>query len=151
MVQNLTENQFSASSQLDGNHPPHLSALNKSNPDPELSHINVWVPLSNTPGQWIQVDFSANRIVAEVDLWARIGIPQWVTSFKLALKRDGGDFRFKFTPNGMERVFQGPQRHHNIARVPIDPTEARYVRLYPQTYHGYMSVIWEIYACDVVV
>ena len=95
------------------------------------------------------MDFAETKIVQEIELWPRPTIEgdQWVTSFKLAFSRDGVDFRFKFTPNGRERVFQGPGNSVDIARVAIDPTEARFVRLYPQTYVGHMAVIWEIYTC----
>ena len=49
--------------------------------------------------------------------------------------------------NGQERIFKGPASWSDINTVTINSTVARYIRLYPITFFGHISVKWEVYAC----
>ena len=71
-----------------------------------------------------------------------------VTSFKLKTSLDGVHYDVFRTPTGAERIFGGPKAFTDFVTVVLNATDARFIRLYPLSFLGYMAVKWEIYSCQ---
>ena len=76
----ISDDQISASSQLDDNHAPKRARLNT-----KMSGIKQggWLPLTNDRNQWLQVDLNSYTRVTRVATQGMDGYEQWVTSFQL--------------------------------------------------------------------
>ncbi|XP_078670671.1 uncharacterized protein LOC144910896 isoform X2 [Branchiostoma floridae x Branchiostoma belcheri] len=101
--------------------------------------------------QWLQVDVGALTTVAGVITQGRSSVPypQWVTSYKLRFSRDGSTWSTYLDKLGRERVFSGNSDQNTEVRHLLDPpVTARYVRFWPQTWHGHMSMRVEVLGQD---
>ena len=50
--------------------------------------------------------------------------------------------------DGSERIFAGNADVDTIVEHCFEEVQARFVRLFPQTWHSYMSMRWEIYVLN---
>ena len=86
----ISDDQISASSQLDDNHAPQRARLNT-----KISGIRQggWLPLTNDFNQWLQVDLGSYTRVTRVATQGRNGYDQWVTKYRLQYSRDEITFK----------------------------------------------------------
>ena len=93
--------------------------------------------------------------MSAIQIQGRADQLQWVTSFTVALSNDGHDFQY-VTSEGLSAaasdafVFEGNTDQNTVIEQQLKgvfPFEARFVRLYPQTWHGHISLRWEIMSC----
>ena len=106
----------------------------------------------NQVDEWIQADLGSIQTVSKVATQGRNQGPsgehnQWVTSYKLAYSNDGSSFTYVLNDDGSERVFTGNSDHDSIVEHSFTAINARYIRLYVQTWNNHISLRWELYAC----
>ena len=82
----ISDNQISASSQLDGNHSAILSRLHFK--------AGAWSPLTNNLNQWLQVDLGSVTRVTRVATQGSNAYNESVTKYKLQYSDDGATFLF---------------------------------------------------------
>ena len=110
-------------------------------------NADAWVAGQTAVGEWIQVDFSEHKMIEAVELRTRVGLAQYVSSYKLAFSNDGSSYSFVQIVNGEDRIFSGPTTADEGVTSSFAPTQARFIRLYPLTYQWYIAVKWEVYGC----
>eukprot|EP00058_Branchiostoma_floridae_P004738 XP_002590226.1 hypothetical protein BRAFLDRAFT_97411 [Branchiostoma floridae] len=97
--------------------------------------------------QWLQVDVGAETTVAGVITQGRSSDTylQRVTSYKLRFSRDGSTWSTYLDKLGREKVFSGNTDQDTEVRHLLDPlVTARYVRFWPQTWTGHISMRVEV-------
>ena len=93
-------------------------------------------------GSWIQVDLGSLRYVTAVATQGRPDHPNWVTTYNVKYSTDGGSFHIAGS------TYNGNTNQHTVVRNEIQPAvRARYIRLYPLTWYGYMQLRMELYGC----
>ena len=69
-----------------------------------------------------------------------------MTSYKFAYSADGVTYHYVTSADGSDRVFVGNRDRNTVVEHSFDaPIVTRFVRLYPQTYSGHMTMRWEVY------
>ena len=107
-----------------------------------------WAAPQNTVVQWIEVDFSEEKTIEAVELRPRAAFEHWMSSYKLAFSNDGIDYSFVKIANGEDRIFSGPSAMNDYVTSSFVPTQARFIRLYPLTYHSLIAVKWVVFGCN---
>ncbi|KAL5011335.1 hypothetical protein ScPMuIL_009886 [Solemya velum] len=138
--------QLTESSSMDFVHSAQQSLLQQTTR--HSSWQFAWVPLYSDHHQYIQVDLAVRVQVTGVATRGRPDAPMWVTSYKLSHSVDGTDW-FPYGPfTTLPQTFEGnwdqlTTRKHLL----VIPFSARYVRLWPQQWHGEIGLRWELYGC----
>ena len=146
LLENVPDGNFDSSSDNDPGHGPQQSRLSTTCCD--LFWADAWMSSHwYTVDQWIEVDFSERKTIKAVEVRPRTVYEQWVSSYKLAFSNDGNEYSFLKTANKSDLVFRGPSGMGDFVTSSFEPTYARYIHLYPITYHGFVSVKWEVYGC----
>lgn len=101
----------------------------------------------NTVGEWYQIDNIRVAIISGIAIKGRKDYSQWVKTFKVKVKGVSGTW--VDVDDGKE--FTGNTDRDTQVNVFFDtPVEARYIRIYPQTWNGHMSMRADIYVGDTV-
>ena len=87
--------------------------------------------------QWLQIDTGTVQQIEGVVTQGRRDYGQWVTSFKVMVSDDGKDWKdvqcgFTFTAN--------TNQHSKVKTLFDKVVKARYIRIFPQTWYGWMSM-----------
>lgn len=82
----ISDNQISASSQLNGNHSAIQARLH--------SKAGAWSPLTNDDSQWLQVDLGSDTRVTRVATQGSNAYNESVTKYNLQYSDDGVTFQF---------------------------------------------------------
>ncbi|KAJ8027246.1 Discoidin-1 subunit A [Holothuria leucospilota] len=136
-----------ASSSYNSKHGPNRAALFETdNYGQPSGGIGGWAAKTNNANQWIQVGFDSSRRVTGVLLQGRGGPTtgdQWVTSFRVLFSDD--EKVFYSTP-----VIEGTFDRDTVAHRYFDhPITARYFRINPVTWHGHITLRFDLLGCDV--
>jgi hypothetical protein len=103
-----------------------------------------WCSRSNSIGQWIQLDNGKIGSISGVITQGRKDYDQWVQSFKVKYKDESGSW---WDIDG--KTFQGNRdRNSKVTTTFSKPVRARYIRIYPQAWHGHMSMRVDMLAGD---
>jgi len=101
----------------------------------------------NRVGEWIQVDLGVAMQLVGVATQGSHTAPQWVTSYQVHYKLLDSD-SFVAVKDFSSNIinFPGNSDRDTVVkhRFPA-PFPARFVRIYPQTYHGYTFMRFELY------
>lgn len=109
----------------------------------QLDSVQGWSAQNNTVGEWYQIDNGVVGKVTGVAIKGRKDHDQWVKTFKVKYK--GADGIWKDVDSG--KVYTGNTDRDTQVDVSFDtPVEARYIRIYPQTWNGHMSLRADIVA-----
>ena len=99
----ISDNQISASSQLDGNHSAIQARLH--------SKTGAWSPLTDNINQWLQVNLGSATRVTRVATQGSNAYNESVTKYKLQYSDDGVTFQFyKDVGDSSAKVFARCQR-----------------------------------------
>ena len=116
----------------------------------KLHTTGAWESASLSVGQFIQADLGTVRGVEKVATQGQSDSDQWVTSYKFAYSGNGITYSFILNPDGSDRVFTGNSDRNTVIEQELETAvAARYVRVYPQTWHEHMAMRWEVYGCDI--
>ena len=106
----------------------------------------AWMADEKTVGEYIQADFRQLQRIQAIATQGRQDWSYWVTSYKIAYSADGVTYDYVTSDDGSDRVFDGNYDPNTVVEHSFDvPIVARFVRLYPQTYSGHMTMRWEVY------
>ncbi|XP_019632668.1 PREDICTED: uncharacterized protein LOC109476226 [Branchiostoma belcheri] len=117
----------------------------------DLTATSCWAP-REAENQWIQVDFGKTTNVTGVIISGGSQSFEhfsWVTSFTLAFSTDGARWEPYTGRDGDVQVFPGNRDRHRKVSRPLDhPVTARYIRLYPTGYQGWVALNMEVYVTN---
>jgi len=87
--------------------------------------------------QWMQIDTGAVQQIEGIVTQGRRDYYQWVQSYKVMVSDDGNDWKdvqcgFTFNAN--------TDQHSKVKTLFDKVVEARYIRIFPQTWYGWMSM-----------
>ena len=146
-LETLPDSQFSGSSQFSWYHGYERSRLDTVVTG---SYSGAWVAAGQFIGQFIQADLGAVRRVEKVATQGRPDFDHWVTSYRFAYSVDGLTYHFILSNTGSEQIFAGNSDRDTVVENTFDmAVAARYVRVYPQTWHTGLSIRWEVYGRDI--
>lgn len=118
-------------------------ALGRGRLDSEQS----WSAGTNTVGEWYQIDNIRVAIISGIAIKGRKEWDQWVKKFKVKVKGVSGTW--EDVDGG--KIYTGNTDKDTRVDVIFDtPVEGRYVRIYPETWNGHMSMRADIYVGDTV-
>ena len=102
-----------------------------------------WSAQNNAVGEWYQIDNGVVGKVTGIAIKGRKDHDQWVTTFKVKYK--GSDGTWKDVDSA--KVYTGnTDRDTKVDATFATPVDARYIRIYPQTWNGHMSLRADIVA-----
>jgi hypothetical protein len=108
-----------------------------------LDSTQGWCAKSNEIGQWYQMDNGVVGKITGVAIMGRATASQWVKTFKVQSKGATGTW----TDVDGGKVYTGNTDMETQVDVTFDtPVDARYIRIYPQTWNGHMSMRTDIVA-----
>ncbi|KAI8502469.1 hypothetical protein Bbelb_200570 [Branchiostoma belcheri] len=140
----IPDDSITASSTWDVAHEPYRGRLNG------VAGVGAWSARTNTIGEWLQVDLGEMKTVTGTIIQGRYhGDDHWVTSYKLQYSEDGLSWTAYASSNGSEEVFPGnTDRNTPVTNLLDSPTDARYVRFLPQSWHRHISMRVEVLGCS---
>ena len=103
-----------------------------------------WCASANSVGQWIQLDNGKVGSISGIVTQGRKDAAQWVKSFKVKYKDESGswwDIDGKTFPGNVDKSSK-------VITTFSKPVRARYIRIYPQTWNGHMSMRADMIAGD---
>src|SRR6056300_1097934 len=102
-----------------------------------------WSAQNNAVGEWYQLDNGVVGKITGVAIKGRATAGQWVTGFKVKSKGATGTW----TDVDGGKIYTGNTDMTTQVDVTFDaPVDARYIRIYPQTWNGHMSLRADIVA-----
>eukprot|EP00961_Rhodomonas_salina_P181406 2448652-Rhodomonas_salina.1 len=102
-----------------------------------LDSVSAWVSGALAAGEWMQLDIGEPALVTGVATKGRYEFDQWVTSFKFKYSVDLAAW---IDVDGAANFAGNSNRNTEVSIPFAAPVQARYVRLYPQAWSGYMSM-----------
>jgi len=107
-----------------------------------LDSEQAWSSQHNTVGQWYQIDNGVVDTIMGIAIKGRNDHPQRVESFKVKSKGVSGTWE---DVDGGKIYTGNTDRDTQVDAIFDTPVEARYVRIYPQTWNSHMSLRADIY------
>ena len=104
-----------------------------------------WVAKTAKVGQFMQIDSGMVQSVAGVITQGRKDRNEWVTTFSVQTSKDGS--KWEDVSCGQEWDANS-NRNSKVRTYFSAPVKARYVRLYPQEWHGWMSMRMALLVCE---
>ena len=148
LIANIPDSQLSGSGFFDSRFHYNRSRLHTQGDGHTI--VGSWTTEENTVGEYIQADFGQLQRIQAIATQGRQDYDQWVTSYQLAYSTDGVTYHYVTSDDdGSDRVFGGNIDQNTVVEHSLDVLiVARFVRLYPQTYHHWMALRWEVYGCS---
>ena len=125
--------------------PARLSRLNTS---AENGYAGAWSARFANTAQWIKVDLGGVKTVQQVITQGRQDFNQWVREYRVSYSLDDVTFVRARSTSGHVRLFGGNRDRSTRVTSTFDaPLVARYVRLHPVRWGGWISLRWELTGC----
>ncbi|XP_022805050.1 uncharacterized protein LOC111342257 [Stylophora pistillata] len=144
----ISDAQITASSRMNNNSTPRQARLNFIE---QGSKQGGWSSLVKDRNQWLQVDLGSYTTVTGVATQGRNStkLQQWITTFTLQFSFDGVIFQLYKEPGKMSAKLLHANQDSNtvVYNKLISPITARYIRLWPATWHNHISLRMELYGC----
>ncbi|KAM7043454.1 coagulation factor VIII isoform 2-T3 [Acridotheres tristis] len=123
---------------------PALARLNLQ------GRTNAWRPKSNSPREWLQVDFEVTKKVTAIITQGAKALftPMFVKEFAVSISQDGVHWS-PVLQTGKEKIFKANRDHQNAVTNTLEsPLFARYVRIHPRQWHNHIALRIEFLGCD---
>ena len=104
-----------------------------------------WVAKTAKVGEYMQIDSGMVQSVAGVITQGRKDQNEWVTTFSVQTSKDGS--KWEDVSCGQEWDANS-NRNSKVRTYFSAPVKARYVRIYPQEWHGWMSMRMALLVCE---
>ncbi|NWH61637.1 FA8 factor, partial [Geococcyx californianus] len=111
---------------------------------------NAWRPKSNSPSEWLQVDFEVTKKVTAIITQGAKAVftHMFVKEFAVSSSQDGVHW-ISVLKDGKEKIFKANQDHTSTVVNTLDPPlYARYVRIHPHQWHNHIALRIEFLGCD---
>jgi hypothetical protein len=107
-----------------------------------LDSAKSWSTKANEVGQWMQIDLGVVSAVHGIVSQGRKEADQWVTTYTVTVSVDAQSWK------ALGITFTGNSDRNTkvVTRFPSE-REARYVRIWPQTWRGHMSMRAGVLSC----
>ncbi|KAM6353490.1 coagulation factor VIII [Alca torda] len=111
---------------------------------------NAWRPKSNSPSEWLQVDFEVTKKVTAIITQGAKAVftHMFVKEFAVSSSQDG----VRWSPvlqDGKEKIFVANQDYTSTMTNTLEPPLfARYVRIHPRRWHNHIALRIELLGCD---
>ncbi|XP_063956498.1 uncharacterized protein LOC129263243 [Lytechinus pictus] len=101
-------------------------------------------PSPDDSNPWIQADIGVLRDIIGVQLQGNADDDNWVTTYRVRLSINGSVWKDGVNIKGSEIFHGNRDRDLIVTNYFIQPVQTRYVRIYPQTWHGDISFRFEL-------
>ncbi|XP_009462474.1 PREDICTED: coagulation factor VIII [Nipponia nippon] len=111
---------------------------------------NAWRPKSNSPREWLQVDFEVTKKVTAIITQGAKAVftHMFVKEFAVSSSQNGGHWS-PVLQDGKEKIFKANQDHASTVMNTLEPPVfARYVRIHPRQWHNHIALRIEFLGCD---
>ncbi|XP_072191859.1 coagulation factor VIII isoform X3 [Excalfactoria chinensis] len=111
---------------------------------------NAWRPESNSPNEWLQVDFEATKKVTAIITQGAKAVftHMFVKEFAVSSSQDGVHWS-PVLHDGKEKIFRANRDHTTTVQNSLEPPLfARYVRIHPRHWHNHIALRIEFLGCD---
>lgn len=111
---------------------------------------NAWRPQSNSPNEWLQVDFEATKKVTAIITQGAKAVftHMFVKEFAVSSSQNGVHWS-PVLQDGKEKIFKANQDHTGTVMNTLEPPLfARYVRIHPRQWHNHIALRIEFLGCD---
>ncbi|XP_074963057.1 coagulation factor VIII [Phalacrocorax aristotelis] len=111
---------------------------------------NAWRPKSNSPSEWLQVDFEVTKKVTAVITQGAKSVftHMFVEEFTVSSSQNGVHWS-PVLQDGKEKIFKANRDHTNTVMNTLEPPIfARYVRIHPCQWHNHIALRVEFLGCD---
>ncbi|NXV82734.1 FA8 factor, partial [Atlantisia rogersi] len=111
---------------------------------------NAWRPKSNSPKEWLQVDFEVTKKVTAIITQGAKAVftHMFVKEFSVSSSQDGVHWS-PVLQDGKEKIFKANQDHTSTVINTLEhPLFARYVRIHPHQWHNHIALRIEFLGCD---
>ncbi|XP_031569140.1 uncharacterized protein LOC116303695 [Actinia tenebrosa] len=135
----VSDSQMSASSKWNS---AHRAANGRLHFRAGGKRTGAWSAKYDNAEQWLQVDFRKIAKITKIATQGRQDHDQWVKSYTLSYSRDG-----VFWAQYPEVLSGNSDRSTVVTHELKQVIYARYLRIHPQSWHGYISLRAEVYGC----
>ncbi|XP_009570310.2 coagulation factor VIII isoform X2 [Cuculus canorus] len=111
---------------------------------------NAWRPKSNSPSEWLQVDFEVTKKVTAIITQGAKAVftHMFVKEFAVSSSQNGVHWS-PVLQDGKEKIFKANQDHTSTVVNTLEPPlYARYVRIHPRQWHNHIALRIEFLGCD---
>ncbi|KAF1446848.1 Coagulation factor VIII, partial [Pygoscelis papua] len=111
---------------------------------------NAWRPKSNSPSEWLQVDFEVTKKVTAIITQGAKAVftPMFVKEFAVSSSQNGVHWS-PVLQDGKEKIFKANQDHTSTVMNTLEPPLfAHYVRIHPRQWHNHIALRIEFLGCD---
>ncbi|XP_064644863.1 neurexin-4-like isoform X1 [Lineus longissimus] len=128
--------------------PPNSWARQREPWKARLYHNSAWQAETNDYLQYLQVDFGNRHVLMAVATQGMRGSLHWVTQYKLLFSNDEKNWEPITEKNGEPKLFIGNDNADSIKLNVLEfPIVARYIRINPQRWSGFIAMRVELYGC----
>ncbi|XP_017674703.1 PREDICTED: coagulation factor VIII isoform X1 [Lepidothrix coronata] len=123
---------------------PSLARLNLQ------GRVNAWMPKSNSPREWLQVDFEVTKKVTAIITQGAKAVftHMFVKEFAVSISQNGKHWS-PVLQDGKEKIFKANQDYTSTVTNTLEPPLfARYVRIHPRQWHNHIALRIEFLGCD---
>ncbi|KFU89190.1 Coagulation factor VIII, partial [Chaetura pelagica] len=111
---------------------------------------NAWRPKSDSPREWLQVDFEVTKKVTAIITQGAKAVftHMFVKEFAVSSSQNGVDWSLVLQ-DVKEKIFKANQDHTSTVINTLEPPLfARYVRIHPRQWHNHIALRIEFLGCD---
>ncbi|XP_009887607.1 PREDICTED: coagulation factor VIII, partial [Charadrius vociferus] len=111
---------------------------------------NAWRPKSNSPREWLQVDFEVTKKVTAIITQGAKAVftPMFVMEFAVSSSQNGVHWS-PVLQDGKEKIFRANRDHTSRVMNTLEPPVfARYVRIHPRQWYNHIALRIELLGCD---
>jgi hypothetical protein len=101
------------------------------------------VALNPNKQQWIQWDLLKTKTITKIAIRGGSSNAWWIKTFKLKISDDGSNWRSYED----DKILYANIDKDSVKDVALSPLQARYIRLYPETWNGMPQVKLELFGC----
>ncbi|XP_031566311.1 EGF-like repeat and discoidin I-like domain-containing protein 3 isoform X2 [Actinia tenebrosa] len=113
------------------------------------ANYGAWCAKVSNAKQWIQIEFNEPTVVTKIATQGRQDVAHWVKSYNLEYSYNAQHWAV-YKHNSVRVVFPGNFDQHTIREHHIFPAiYARFLRVRPLTWHGFLCMRFEVYGCAV--
>ncbi|KFV07003.1 Coagulation factor VIII [Tauraco erythrolophus] len=112
--------------------------------------INAWRPKSNSPSEWLQVDFEVTKKVTAIITQGAKAVftHMFVKEFAVSSSQNSVHWS-PMLQDGKEKIFKANQDHTSTVMNTLEPPLfARFVRIHPRQWHNHIALRIEFLGCD---
>ena len=112
---------------------------------PKINSAQGWVARNQDQEQWLQIDLKSKQDIVGVVTQGRHTYGQWTKTYRVSVSDDGKDF----TDVECGRIFDGnSDQNTKVRNYFTTPLKARYIRVNPVTWHGYVAMRLGVLTCE---